>query len=590
MSKNIFTLLYQIWKQLDLQRKKQILTLIIFSYIASMAEIVSLGALIPFITVLADPESLQSLIVRLSFQFDLGVHSTKTVQLTVTILFVATVIFSGLLRWLFLLFQARVAYNIGVDLNTKVYKSILSQSYSYHTLTNTSEILAAVSSKAESLTSKGVYPALSILNSFILFLGILTTILLINGTAVLKILLIISIFYILMALFSKRLLDSCGRDINKDQTLLLKNVQEGLGGIRELILSATQKIYIEEFKQLQKKLKKSQAKSIVITATPRYFIEAVGIVTLAIFAYSEVTASNNFSTMLTFFGVLILAAQRLLPIFQQGFSSWSLMKIGSANIEDALSIINLDKQGQPIRDESKVSLFAKDIILKNIKFKYPNRNEFVLNGINLKIQKGEKVGIVGATGSGKSTLLDIIMGLVPINSGDFLIDGTLIHDFKYHAWQKNIAHVPQSIYLSDATILENIAFGVQFKDIDIERAESASNKACANEFINSFPEKLLTIVGERGVQLSGGQRQRIAIARALYKNANVLIFDEATSALDDQTEKQIGESIMQLPHELTIIMVAHRFNSLKFCNRIIELKNGSIIFDGPYDNYKKAQL
>ena len=180
MSKNIFTLLYQIWKQLDLQRKKQILTLIIFSYIASMAEIVSLGALIPFITVLADPESLQSLIVRLSFQFDLGVHSTKTVQLTVTILFVATVIFSGLLRWLFLLFQARVAYNIGVDLNTKVYKSILSQSYSYHTLTNTSEILAAVSSKAESLTSKGVYPALSILNSFILFLGILTTILLIE--------------------------------------------------------------------------------------------------------------------------------------------------------------------------------------------------------------------------------------------------------------------------------------------------------------------------------------------------------------------------------------------------------------------------
>jgi ATP-binding cassette subfamily B protein len=179
---------------------------------------------------------------------------------------------------------------------------------------------------------------------------------------------------------------------------------------------------------------------------------------------------------------------------------------------------------------------------------------------------------------------------VPINSGDFLIDGTLIQDFKYHAWQKNIAHVPQSNYLSDATILENIAFGVQFKDIDIERAESASNKACANEFINSFPEKLLTIVGERGVQLSGGQRQRIAIARALYKNANVLIFDEATSALDDQTEKQIGESIMQLPHELTIIMVAHRFNSLKFCNRIIELKNGSIIFDGPYDNYKKAQL
>ena len=291
--------------------------------------------------------------------------------------------------------------------------------------------------------------------------------------------------------------------------------------------------------------------------------------------------------MLAFFGVLILATQRLLPIFQQGFSSWSQIKIGSANIEDALKIIQLPLHNQFIGDKSCSFLFSKDIKLNNVSFRYSNRNEFLFNKINLKIEKGEIVGIVGTTGGGKSTLLDILMGLLSIDSGDLLIDDKLIHSNQYQVWQKNIAHVPQSIYLSDATILENIAFGVSFKDIDVERVFSAANKANVCEFVDKLPEKFLTVVGERGVQLSGGQRQRIAIARALYKNANVLIFDEATSALDDQTEKQICESIMQLPRNLTIIMVAHRFNSLKFCNRIIELKNGNIVFDGTYNSYKR---
>jgi ATP-binding cassette subfamily B protein len=236
-----------------------------------------------------------------------------------------------------------------------------------------------------------------------------------------------------------------------------------------------------------------------------------------------------------------------------------------------------------------IALFEKEINLANVYFKYQDKNNFVLEAINLKINKGSRIGIIGKTGSGKSTLIDLIMGLLHPSNGSIEIDGVTLDSKNLRGWQKQIAHVPQFIYLADVSIKENIAFGVQDDVIDFEKVKTCAQKAQLNELIESLPDNYDTKVGEKGVQLSGGQRQRIGIARALYKNAKIIIFDEATSALDDHTEKAIIKTINDLDPDLTILMIAHRVTTLKNCCTIIEVKDKSISGEFSYQDLQIKQ-
>jgi ATP-binding cassette subfamily B protein len=306
-------------------------------------------------------------------------------------------------------------------------------------------------------------------------------------------------------------------------------------------------------------------------------------IVIAILAYCLAKNTTGFSSAIPVLGVIALGIQRILPLLQQIYNSWASVKGSEETLKDSLRLLN---QPMPlfIDTASDVMEFNHGIELKEISFRYSSGGPWVLERLSLKIQKGERIGLIGKTGGGKSTFIDIIMALLEPTSGSLKVDEKVIDKSNSHQWQRRIAHVPQSIYLADSTIAENIAFGVPFENIDFLRVERAASLAQIDKVIESWPQRYMTMVGERGSRISGGQRQRIGIARALYKRADVIIFDEATNALDGATEKLLIEALDDLGLDLTIIMIAHRLSTLRNCSRIIELDAGSISRVGSYQD------
>lgn len=305
---------------------------------------------------------------------------------------------------------------------------------------------------------------------------------------------------------------------------------------------------------------------------------------IAALAYTLAQQSDGIAKAIPVLGALALGAQRLLPVLQQAYGAWSSIQGGKASLQDTLELLDQplpDYAGQPA---AKPLPFRQYINLNQLSFRYSPQTPWVLKNLDLRIVKGSRVGFIGATGSGKTTLLDIVMGLLQPTDGMIEIDGQSITTSNNRSWQAHIAHVPQAIFLADSTIEENIAFGVPKNQIDHERVRQAAHQAQIAEIIETWPKHYQTFVGERGIRLSGGQRQRIGIARALYKQADVIIFDEATSALDNETEQAVMQAIEGFSEDLTILIIAHRLTTLKNCTQIVELGNGGIKRTGSYQD------
>ena len=320
----------------------------------------------------------------------------------------------------------------------------------------------------------------------------------------------------------------------------------------------------------------AQADNHILGLTPKYIIEAIGMTLIALFAYS-MTISNRVEDVFPLLAIFALGAQRLLPAIQQLYASWTTVRASKNILDDVLELMDKSQ----ISDENFISKekidFKKKIEINNLCFNYIETNKKILKNVSFSIEKGSKVGVTGTTGGGKSTLIDLILGLLQPTNGSIKIDSIKLNNENIREWQNSIAHVPQVIFLTDTSIRENIAFGVEAELIDNERIKKAAKLANCEEFIDELENGYETIVGERGAKLSGGQRQRIGIARALYKNADVLIFDEATSALDIKTEKKIIDSVIDLNPRLTIIMIAHRMASLEKCDYILNVEGGEVI-------------
>ena len=320
----------------------------------------------------------------------------------------------------------------------------------------------------------------------------------------------------------------------------------------------------------------------IMGLAPRYLVEGLGICLMAGLAFYLLTRSSGILAAIPVLGALALAAQRMLPTLQLSYANLVSMRGAQILLADTLDLLD-----QPLPAYARLSAstpipFQQSIRLQNLSFRYGSNLPWVIKDIQLDIPKGSRVGFIGTTGSGKSTLLDVIMALVDPEKGALLIDGVCINAENYRSWQRHLAHVPQMIFLADTTIAENIAFGVPLEDIDMDLVRESARKACISEMIESMPKKYSTIVGERGVRLSGGQRQRIGIAKALYKQADVIVFDEATSALDNETEREVMQAIENLGDHLTILIVAHRVTTLAKCTQIVELAEGSIQRTGSY--------
>jgi ATP-binding cassette subfamily B protein len=306
-------------------------------------------------------------------------------------------------------------------------------------------------------------------------------------------------------------------------------------------------------------------------------------VLIAALAYFLNHKAGGIATALPVLGALALGAQRLLPALQQSYSAWANITGSYSSLADTLALLDQPLPAELLQTVNAPLHFENEIRLDAVRFRYTNQGPWVLKGLNLKIPKGARVGFIGSTGCGKSTTLDLLMGLLTATEGELTVDDQPITRTLLGAWQQSIAHVPQSIYLADTTLAENIAFGVPRNSIDLNRVQQAARQAQIADFIERRPEGYQALVGERGISLSGGQRQRIGIARALYKQASVLVFDEATSALDNATERLVMDAIVDLNRNLTVIMVAHRLTTVRHCDFIIHLEQGQIMAQGTYE-------
>lgn len=579
---SLFELLRRLWPHISPRRRVQLSLVFVLMVLSSLAEVISIGAILPFLGVLTNPDFIfRQPYIQPLISF-LGVTEPRQLLLPLTIAFASAALLSGVMRLILLWSQTRLSHAMGADFSIGIYRRTLYQPYAVHMSRNSSEVISGISSKANDLVNGTVLPILSITSSALMLLSIVLALVAIEPLVPLVVLVGFGSIYVLILLVFKNRLEQNSRCISREQNQVIRAIQEGLHGIRDVLIDGAQAAYCKIYLNADVPLRRAKANVQIINSSPRYAVEALGMTLIAALAYLLGNRSEGIATAIPVLGAMALGAQRLLPVMQLVYSSMAHIHAGRAPLRDTLELLDQPLPAYASEPRPAPIAFRHSFDLKGLHFRYTPDGPLVLNGLNLTIPKGARIGFIGKTGSGKSTLLDIVMGLLPPTEGAMQIDGVTITPQNHRAWQVNIAHVPQAIFLSDSTIAENIAFGVPADQIDQNRLRAAAEQAQIAQTIETWDKQYKTMVGERGVRLSGGQRQRIGIARALYKQANVIVFDEATSALDNETEQAVMQAIDNLGGELTILIVAHRLTTLKNCSQIVELSAGAVNRVGSY--------
>ena len=569
-------LLHELWQYFKPDKRKSFVGLLLLMVLASFAEVMSLGVVLPFLGMLVAPEQVFDFaIVRVLADY-LQVSSPKDLQLPLTIIFSFAALFAGFMRLFLLKKTINFSVMVGADFSSSIYKRTLYQPYEVHSSRNSSEVINSITTKINTIVYNVVLPVLTIISSILMLVFVLIALLLIDPIIAIFAIIGFGSLYVIITLMTRRTISTNSIKIARESTKVVKFLQEGMGGIRDILIDGNQKIYCQMYRKSDYPLKKAQGENQFIAGSPRYAMESISMIFIAIFAYVLVNQSNTIISVIPILGTFAIGAQRMLPVLQQAYAALTNIRGSKESLKDVVGLLNQPLPNYLMQEEYSPIAFNKEITLDQVCFNYKSNNSSVLQNINLKIKKGRKVGFVGSTGSGKSTLLDIIMGLLVPTKGQMLIDRISITAANAQSWQKNIAHVPQAIFLSDDSIEANIAFGIPQDRIDINRIKKAAKEARLDELIEAWPDKYKTFVGERGARLSGGQRQRIGIARALYKRASVIILDEATSALDSETENQIMNTIENLDESITVLIIAHRTTTLRNCNQIVEIQSGEI--------------
>lgn len=586
----ILSLLISLWKHLSSQRILQLYLLFFLMVLTSFAEIFSIGAVFPFLGVLTNPQRIYDLPVMQPLIHLLGLTNSSQLFLLVTIGFGVVALLAGGMRLLLLWSTLRLSYAIGSELSISIYRRCLYQPYVVQISRNSSEIINAISRKTEIIINC-ITAFLMLLTSVIILTAVILVLLASDPVASVLVLGIFgSIYWLIIRLARNRqILNS--QLVARESSQVIKSLQEGLGGVRDILIDGTQELYCNIYRNADVTLRNAQGNNQFISNAPRFFMEALGMVLIAglAFAFAQ-NQDGQIILAIPILGLFALGAQRMLPILQQGYQSWSIIQGSRASLEDALKLLEQPLHSSFLEYHAESMTFERELSIHGVCFKYAAHKAWVLKDINLKISKGSMVGFIGKTGSGKSTLLDIVMGLLSPTEGFLAVDGVVVTTTNCRGLQDHIAHVPQAIFLADSTILENIAFGVPYEKIDFHKVKKSAEQAQLSQVIEEWPDKYQTFVGERGIFLSGGQRQRIGIARALYKDADILVFDEATSSLDFGTEQSVMRAIEGLSKDLTILIIAHRLSTLKNCTKLVELRDGGIRRVGKYQDFIDTEL
>ncbi len=557
------------------------LMVLLLMVVGAAAELFTMGAILPFLALLTQPDraALPPVAAR-ALQGVAGWWGV-TPLLAASGLFAVLAAAAAVLRLLLTWASSRFVFAVGADLGEEVYRRILQQPYSYHLQHNSSETLAGVG-KVSILVMGFLAPAMQLLIASVMAVVLLVGMLLVNVQVALMAGLTFGGMYFFINRWAKRQLHRNGQVIAVAEAQKIKALQEGVGAIRDVILDGNHQVYVAAFAGSDRPQRTAQALNNVLASAPKYVVESAGMVLIVFLAYYLTQQAGGAAQAVPVLGALALGAQRVLPHMQNIYNAVAYMQGNQSGAADAIALLQLpvpaaQNAGRLAMQKPEATPKAPLLDLQGIFFSYGHNLPAVLKGVDLQITRGQRIGFVGATGSGKSTLIDLIMGLLSPTAGKMLVDGIELTAANMQAWQKRIAHVPQAIFLTDSSIAENIALGIAKEAIDMPRLWAAVDQAQLRDVVNQLPQGLDTRVGERGVQLSGGQRQRIGIARALYKNADVLILDEATSALDSDTESKVMDAIYSLNPEMVVLMIAHRTSTLARCGMIYKMAAGRMI-------------
>jgi ABC-type multidrug transport system fused ATPase/permease subunit len=545
--------------------------------LGGFAELMTLGAVVPLLALLASngasPSSNRVGHLLLRVGIDPAAYSLTTLSLV----FCGVAVAAGCIRILLAWAGQRYVFALRHDVGIALYDRMLHQPYTFHVGISSSRIISNLENVSRLATGM-LMPLLQASVATVIGIFVLGGLIILSPLASLVAISGFALIYGGLSLTAGRRLRKNAHVIARMAHQRLQTVQEGLGGIGDVLLDNNQAIYVRKFSKIDRRLSDAQGANALIGVAPRYIAEAVGIILIVSLALILEGQPGGAAASLPVLGALALGAQRLLPLMQQSYFGWASLLSNRTALFDLVALLK-----HPVTVTASTEPLAPlqtAVKLDDVGFGYSSDRHFALRNISLVIPKGSRVGFVGKTGSGKSTLLNLIMGLLDPMSGEIRVDGQKLTPANKQSWQKQVAHVPQSIFLTDGSIAENIALGVPPEAIDEAKLRNVCQQAELAQFIESLPTGYATPVGERGVRLSGGQIQRIGLARALYKDATVLILDEATSALDDATEANIIEAVQQLGRRYTVLMIAHRTTTLRECDIIYRVDSGRIVARG----------
>ena len=583
---NTIRLFFSLWVYLDKKNQQNFLILVFLMFLGALIEIVSIGSILPFLSALLNPNFFEQSFFGFEIKELLGNKNKNEMISLALVIFVTIIVISSIFKTFLLWITTKFNANIGTDIANKVFIKLIAYPYEEYIQQSSDKLISDIANKVTAVIFSVIFPTLLFLSTVIQIFGIIVLLLFVNSLLVSYLILFFLIFYLLTFLFVKKKLFKNSKIIADEESYLIKYIQEGLGGKREITINNLHSFFIEKFKGSNRLLRVAQSRNNFLGILPRYVIEALAIIVVAFIFYYllfNFMSEKPQGEVLALIGLLALSGQKLLPLTQQTYTSLSRVMGSRDSLKSIVNILNLKFEKKSyIKDFNQNLNFNKIISLKNITYEY-EKNKKIINNLNIEIGKGSKVGIIGKTGSGKSTLIDIIMGLLNPTEGKIYIDDQIINNDNLQDWQKHVAHVPQNIFLNDDTITNNVAYGINPNFIDMNLVKKSIKDADLLDYVSNLENGLDTIIGERGIKLSGGQKQRLAIARALYKQASLIVFDEATSALDVQTESNIMSVIKNFSVKVTIIIVAHRLETLKFCDILYEVSNGKIINAGNFD-------
>ena len=559
------------YRRMGRARRRQFRLALLIMLVGALAEMVTIGAALPFLALLADPARAALLPGFRLFETLIGGGQGGDPVTRATLLLVAAVAAAAATRLLMVRVTNRFVYALGHDIGLRIFARMLRQPYSLYVRRNPATVVAGVD-KVQTLINWVLAPVMLGMTSSVIALAIIFMLVLIAPPAAALAAAVAALLYIGVSYALAGRLRANSRAMAEMASARAKAVQEGLGGLRDILLDHSQDIFERKFAKLDRAHRDAQSSLAIIGSAPRYVLEGAGIILIGLLALHMSAQAGGIAGAIPVLGALALGAQRLLPLLHASYLGWTQFSGHLQTLRDVLALMDA-----PILTARRVREpvpFARDIVFDRVSLAHQD-GTLALREVSLRIAKGERIGLVGRTGAGKSSLLDLLTGLLDPTEGEIRIDDRPLDAASLPNWQAQIAHVPQSIYLADASIAFNIAFADADAPIDMARVREAARRAQIDAFIEALPFGYETAAGDRGIRLSGGQRQRIAIARAFYKRASILIFDEATGHLDGETEDAVIGAVTE-SRDMTILIVAHRPAALMGCDRILRLDAGCV--------------